>query len=141
MDVQIPAQGIMSRNPEHYRWQSFLVECDCTCPEHALNVHVAVDRAADDDFVSIEFYATLYTPFVHSKNWFQSFQTRVKRIWQLISKGTVEVEHTLIMRDQAALNFSAALKDAVEKHHKFLAEKAAAEAEVKAALARRGSTK
>ena len=130
MEAQIPAQGIMSRNPEHYRWQSFLVECDCTCPEHALNVHVAIDREeADDDFVSIEFYATMYSPFVHG-NWWVAFQTRVKRIWQLISTGTVELEHTLILRDQAALNFSAALKDAVEKHQEFLTDKAEAETEI-----------
>ena len=133
MEAQIPAQGIMSRNPEHYRWQSFLVECDCTCPEHALNVHVAIDRVeADDDFVAVEFYATMHSPFVHG-NWWKAFQTRVKRIWQLISTGTVELEHTLILRDQVALNFSEALRISVEKHQKFLAD----EAEAGAAIAKR----
>jgi hypothetical protein len=114
------AQGIISRNPDHSDWDSFHIECDCTDPDHALDVHLSVTREeADDDYVCVELYSKLSTPWqlrYSKKHGGWGFFTRLKLAAKLLFKGWLEVEHSIILKDQAALNVGQALVDSVKKH-------------------------
>lgn len=113
MKSQTPALGISARNPAEYHWDSYHIECDCTCPEHALEVHISVEREeADDDYVAVEIYSELYTPWQVTTSWKLWF----KMLWQLLTKRTVRLSHSIILKDQAALNFADALRVSVERH-------------------------
>jgi hypothetical protein len=44
-------------------------------------------------------------------------------LWQLLTKRTVRLSHSIILKDQAALNFAEALRVSVERHQAKLKPK------------------
>lgn len=91
------------------RWNnahSFRVSCDCHTPDHDVNAWIEV--AQDEPHITVTFYAELWTPV---SSWWQ----RVKIAWNVMVHGVHRQEHDLMLREQAARNFAAALTQSVEE--------------------------
>lgn len=103
MKAQKPAMGIL----QTANWQdakSYLVECECTDPNHAHNVWVEKDK--DLDSISVTVYTKQTSPFWKASRW--------KLMWQLLTKGYVEVESTILFGKQQAINYAETIKTAVK---------------------------
>lgn len=100
MEAQKPAEGVMQLN-EWGTAKMYRIACDCgdTGCDHTLDVE------ADDFGVNVNIYVT-----AHSKWWEKS---RWKMLWQLLTKGTVELQTTVILKEQVALTYAETLKVAV----------------------------
>jgi len=98
-NAQPPAQGIMQTG-EWPNSRLFRVGCDCGTAEHDITAWVEVER--DDPFVAVTFYADLWTPP-------SDFWQRVKIAWNVVVHGVHRREHDLMLREQAARNFAAAI--------------------------------
>lgn len=101
MKAQTPAEGIMLQR-DYGDAKTYHVECECTDPDHS---HI-VDVSADEDFgVTVEIWTTAETPVWRTSRW--------KLIWELLTKGTVKYNVAIIMREQQALNYAEAIKQAI----------------------------
>ena len=99
MKPEKPATGILLQND----WgdsKRYIVTCDCTEGNHAHDIFV--ETAVD--FVSVTIYTTSTSRF-WEKN-------RFKQIWDLLTKGYVEVQTETLLRPEQALNYAHALKQA-----------------------------
>lgn len=98
---QPPALGIMLQQD----WgdaKTYNIECDCTDPDHSHTL----DVESDEDFgVSVTIWTTVETPIWSISRW--------KLIWQLLTKGTVKYNAALILQEQQAINYAAALNKAI----------------------------
>ena len=110
MDAQTPAEGILKRG----QWgdsMTYQVVCRCHDSNHDHNVWVE----ADDTGVNV----TTYTQ-QKSKWWTLN---RWQKIWTLLTRGYIEYEATIIMREQQALNYAETLKTAIKDVVKFREDK------------------
>lgn len=108
MKPQTPAEGIMLQRD----WGSaktYLVECECTDPDHAHTVDVSID----DFGIAVEIWTTAETPVWKTSRW--------KMIWQLLTKGTIKYNVAIILREQQALNYAETLKSAIQDIKEFKA--------------------
>ena len=106
MTPQTPAVGILKRND----WgdtKMYNVPCNCCGPDCAHDVWVE----ADDHGVTV-------TTHTQQKSKFWSMN-RFQIIWQLLTKGYIEYEASIIMSEQAALNYGQTLLDAVKDVKEF----------------------
>jgi hypothetical protein len=113
MTSEKPAHGILKLND----WGEsiwYQVPCDCTDPDHTHTVEVE----ADDHSVSVTVHTTVKTRFWGRGRW--------RDIWSLLTRGYVEYEASVILKEQQALNYSAALTSAVNDVKLFKAKQAAA---------------
>jgi hypothetical protein len=101
MRAEKPAEGIM-KTGEFGSYKSYHVECECGSPECAHKLSVE----ADDMEVTVAIYSTLRTKWNNMARW--------KQIWSILTKGYVDAESTLVLNEQAAFNYAAALKSAVK---------------------------
>ena len=59
-----PAVGILRINSENECWDGLHVVCDCGTPDHAIDIHVAVNHDRSDPqwpFTEAEFFVKMYT--------------------------------------------------------------------------------
>lgn len=106
MTPQTPAVGILKRND----WgdtKMYNVPCSCCGPDCAHDVWVE----ADDHGVTV-------TTHTQQKSKFWSMN-RFKIIWQLLTKGYIEYEASIIMSEQQSLNYGQVLLDAVKDVKEF----------------------
>jgi hypothetical protein len=106
MKAQPPAEGIMLQRD----WgdsKTYHIECECTDPNHAHTV----DVSADEFGIFIELWTTAETPVWNISRW--------KMIWQLLTKGTIKYNTAIILREQQALNYAEALKNAINDVKEF----------------------
>lgn len=106
MKAQTPADGIMLQRD----WgdaKTYNIECDCTDPDHAHTL----DVSADEFGVTVEIWTTAETPVWSMSRW--------KLLWQLLTKGTIKYNVAIIMREQQALNYAEALKNAINDVKEF----------------------
>jgi len=103
MKSQKPAKGIMLLN-DYSDARAYQVECECTDPDH--NHIIWVEHEKDLDSVSVTVYTTNTTPFWSTNRW--------KTIWELLTKGYVKREVTLLLDKQKAINYADALKKAIK---------------------------
>jgi sugar/nucleoside kinase (ribokinase family) len=100
MNDQSPAEGILKSND----WgdtKTYQVTCSCDDPDHDHRVWIeATDTSVD---VSI---------FVNIKSMFWK-ESRWRQIWQILSRGHVSCETTIVMTEQQALNYAKTLEKAV----------------------------
>ena len=99
MTTEAPATGILKHN--NYGdsiW--YYVPCDCTDPDHSHTV----DVEADDHSVTVTIYSKAKTKFWSKNRWHQ--------IWDILTKGYTEAEVSIILTEQQAVNYSAALTSA-----------------------------
>lgn len=100
MKTETPAEGILRLNDwGDSKW--YYITCDCTDPDHAHTVEVE----ADDHSVSVTIYTTVKTRFWGRRRW--------RDIWSLLTRGYVEYEASVILKEQQALNYAATLTNAV----------------------------
>jgi hypothetical protein len=106
MKAQIPAEGILKSND----WgdtKVYEITCECSDSDHNHKLWVE----ADDCRVTATVYTTVKSNF-WSKNRFQL-------IWELLTKGFVKYESSIIMNEQQALNYAETLKSAISDVDQF----------------------
>jgi hypothetical protein len=102
MKSQKPATGIMETN--NFRdAKVYRVACECGDANHDHNVWVEAD---DSNTISV----TIYTQ-QKSKWWAMN---RWQKIWTLLTKGYIEYETSIILKEQQAVNYAEALKSAAK---------------------------
>ncbi len=103
MNSQQPAKGIMLLS-EYDNARIYQIECECTDPDHGHTLWIEHDDELDS--VSVTVYTTNTTPLWSTSRW--------KTIWELLTKGYVKREVTLLLDKQKALNYADALKNAIK---------------------------
>lgn len=100
MKPETPAQGILKTNEwGDSKWYHIRCECGSDDCSHEMNVE------ADEVDVSVHIYAKNHTKWWKMNRW--------QQIWQILTKGYAEMETTIVLREQTALNYAAALTSAV----------------------------
>ncbi len=101
MKAQKPAEGVL-KTGEFGSFKAYHVHCECGSQECAHELHVE----ADDINVTVQFYFTLRSKWYNMNRW--------KQIWQILTKGYLDLESTLVMNEQTALNYAETMKAAVK---------------------------
>lgn len=108
MKPQKPAKGIMLTS-EWSDSKAFHVECDCTDPDHAVDMWIEVE--ADDDLkdtISVSFYVK-----TTNEVWREGY-SRLRAVWDILTKGVHTQSNNLLLNKQSALNFAEAIKTTVK---------------------------
>lgn len=106
MKAQIPAEGILKSND----WgdtKCYEIVCECGDSDHNHKLWVE----ADDHDISVNIYTTVKSNFWSKK--------RFQLIWELLIKGFVKYESSIIMNTQQALNYAETLKSAISDVDQF----------------------
>jgi hypothetical protein len=101
MTAQEPAQGILKQG----EWGDSIwyhVRCNCGDDDCSHEVNVEADEAE----VSVHIYVKNHTKWWEKNRW--------QQIWQILTKGYVEMQTTIVLEEQTAINYAAALTNAVE---------------------------
>lgn len=106
MRAQKPAEGILKTN-EWGDTKMYYIACDCGSEDDA---HV-VEVEADEYGVNVYSYIKVHTKWWEKNRW--------KQIWQILTKGYAEMETTILMKEQTALNYSEVLKQATNDVKEF----------------------
>ena len=107
--TETPAEGILKQSDwGDNKW--YYVTCDCSHPDCAHTVQVE----ADDHGVTVHVYARATTTFWNKRRW--------RQIWQILTKGYADMETTVILKEQQALNYAATLTNAVKDVKQFKSE-------------------
>lgn len=101
MKAQKPAKGIL-KTTEFGTFKSYHVHCECGSPECAHHVWI---ETSDMD-VTVSFGLTLRSKWYSMSRW--------KQIWQILTKGYLDVESTLVLNEQSALNYAETLRLAMK---------------------------
>lgn len=101
MKAETPATGILKQG-DFGDAMFYYVQCDCGNEDCAHSVEVE----ADDMHVQVHLYHTQHTKWWEKNRW--------KQIWQIITKGYAEMQTTIVLNDQTALNYSAVLESAAK---------------------------
>lgn len=100
MRSEKPAEGILRTNDwGDSKW--YHIRCDCGNDDCSHDIEVE----ADDFAVTVHIYANTHTKWWEKKRW--------KQIWQILTKGYAEMQTTIVLTEQTALNYSATLKSAI----------------------------
>ena len=134
MNYQEPAEGILKANDfGNSKW--YKVVCGCGQPDHELTVEVEADEVG----VNVNTYVTVKTdfwseafkkrydienPFLQKLDWLwkdivNGTITRLKLTREIWVHGYINVESTILMTEQQALNYSETLKYAIEDVKEF----------------------
>jgi hypothetical protein len=110
MKAEKPAEGILLRKD----WgdaKSYTVPCECCGSDCEHNIWVESDETG----ITVTTYTKQKTKWWELNRW--------QIIWRLLTKGYVEYEASIIMREQQALNYAETLKNAIIDVEKFQAER------------------
>lgn len=134
MKAQLPAEGILKTHD----WgdsKVYKVVCDCGQPDHEHNVWIEADECG----VNVNIYTTVKTDCWSEelkpkydidniwlqeiewywKGFYNSLARKLKLTKSIWSKGYVDFETTISMNEQAALNYSTTLKNAIADVKEF----------------------
>mgnify|MGYP001154579640 CR=1 FL=1 len=95
-----PATGIL-KTGEFGDSIWYHIRCECGNDDCSHEVEVE----ADECDVSVHIYAKNHT------RWWQ--RNRWQQIWQIFTRGYAEMQTTIVLNEQTAVNYAAALTDAV----------------------------
>jgi len=134
MKAQVPAEGILLQK----NWgdsKMYAAVCECTSDDctHTLDIE------ADEFGVTVNIYSVQHTDFWHravepkydiDNSWLQEFDWFWKGLWNgLVNrlrltrdiwfKGYVKYQNTLILNEQAALNYAETMKTAIKDVKEF----------------------
>jgi hypothetical protein len=101
MNAEKPAEGILKTNEwGDSKW--YHVRCSCGSDDcsHELQVE------ADDCDISVHIYANNHTKWWEKNRW--------KQIWHILTKGYSEMQTTIVLNEQTALNYAETLKSAMK---------------------------
>lgn len=106
MKPETPAKGILKTNDfGDSIW--YHIHCDCGSQECAHEIEIE----ADDIHVQVHIYHTQHTKWWEKNRW--------KQIWQILTKGFADMQTTIVLDEQTALNYSATLKTAMQDVKQF----------------------
>lgn len=105
-----PATGILKQG-DFGLAKFYHVQCDCGSEECAHNIEVE----ADEIEVSVHIYSTVHTKWWEKNRW--------KQIWQILTKGYAEMQTTIVLNEQTALNYADTLVSAMEDVKEFRANR------------------
>lgn len=112
MKSETPAEGVLKINDwGESKW--YYVTCDCSSPDCAHTVEIE----ADDHSVTVHIYANATTAFWNKNRW--------RQIWQILTKGYAEMQTTVILKEQQALNYATTLTNAITDVKVFKAKEQA----------------
>lgn len=100
MKAQVPAEGIVQTG-NFGDAKFYHVICDCGSDECTHVVHVE----ADDFGIQVHVYVKNHTRWWEKNRW--------KQIWHILTRGYAEMETTIVMKEQTALNYAETLKKAI----------------------------
>lgn len=101
MKNETPAQGIMKTSEwGDSKWYHIRCSCGNDDCSHELNVE------ADDVDISVHIYVNNHTKWWEKNRW--------QQIWQILTKGYAEMQTTVVLDEQTAVNYAAALTNAVD---------------------------
>lgn len=101
MRSEKPATGILKQGDFGVA-MFYYVQCECTDPDCAHTIEVEADEVE----VSVHLYHTQHTKWWEKNRW--------KQIWQILTKGYAEMQTTIVLNEQTALNYSEVLKSAMK---------------------------
>jgi hypothetical protein len=97
--AQKPAEGIL-KTGEFGTSKWYHIRCECGNDDCSHEVEVE----ADECDVSVHIYAKNHTRWWSKNRWSQ--------IWQILVKGYAEMQTTIVLNEQTAINYAEALKSA-----------------------------
>ena len=100
MEAQTPAKGIVELY-DYCSSKMYKVVCECTDDDCSHTV----DIESEEDNVIVTIHTQQKTNFLSKSRW--------RYIWQLLTKGQASFETSIILSEQAALNYTETLKSAV----------------------------
>lgn len=104
---QVPAVGIMLQG-EWKNATSYMIPCECSDPDHAQYCWIEADS---DHGITVTTYTTQTLPI-----W--STTDRLKLIWKLLTGKSVTYDATLVLNEQAAVNYASALTTTMDNMRK-----------------------
>jgi len=110
MNPQEPAEGILKQG-DFGPAKFYYVQCDCGDDDCSHTIEVE----ADDSHVQVHLYSNHHTKWWNRSRW--------KQIWQILTKGYAEMQTTIVLNEQTALNYSNALQTAMTDVKKFRDER------------------
>lgn len=108
---QTPAQGISVDN-DFGDAKAFNIECECSSDDHAIKMWIEVAQDPDIPNVEVTFYVTTWTP------WFENMWERIKVACDVLFRGLNKQQHSMLLNQQAAVNFAHAILDTVNELEK-----------------------
>jgi len=111
MKPETPAWGILKQS-DYGDSIWYHVECECGHPDHCHVVEVEGDLEAR--IVAVHIYTDVSTPFWSKSRW--------KMIWEILTTGRANHQACIILSDQAAVNYVAALKEASKQVQAYTKE-------------------
>jgi len=111
MNSQLPAEGILKTHDfGDSMW--YYIRCECGDDLHAHSLEIE----ADDFMIQVHTHLSVHTHWWEKNRW--------KQIWQILTTGVAEMQSTIVMKEQTAINYAAALNSAVNDVSNFkIAEK------------------
>lgn len=100
LNYQQPAQGILETG-DYGDAKLYKVLCDCGSNDHSHDVWVE----AEDSSITVNIYVTVSSPFWSMNRW--------KQMWTLLTKGHLQHQTNLFMKEQVALNYAESIKKAI----------------------------
>jgi len=110
MNPEKPASGILKQGDFGIS-KFYYVQCDCSDPDCSHTIEVE----ADDFNVQVHLYSNHHTKWWEKKRW--------KQVWQILTQGYAEMQTTIVLTDQTALNYAETLKSAIEDVKQFRDER------------------
>jgi hypothetical protein len=101
MNAEEPAQGILKTSEwGDSKW--YHIRCSCGNDDCSHDVNIE----ADDCDVQVHIYAKNHTKWWKMNRW--------QQIWQILIKGYAEMDTTIVLDEQTAINYANALTSAVK---------------------------
>ncbi len=108
MRAQKAAKGIMLQG-DWTNAKAFHIPCECTDPDHGVDMWIEVDREQDLECVNVTFYVKTTNEF-----WREGY-SRIRAAWDILTKGVHTQSQTLILDKQSALNMAEAIKSTAKE--------------------------
>jgi hypothetical protein len=106
MKAEKPAEGILKTHDwGDSKW--YHVHCDCGDDDCSHEIGVE----ADDHIIQVHVHVTNHTKWWEKNRW--------KQIWQILTKGHADMQTTIVLNEQAALNYAETLKSAIQDVKEF----------------------
>lgn len=113
MQAEKPAEGILKQG-DFGDAKFYYIQCECTDPDCAHTIEVE----ADEVDVSVHLYHTQHTKWWEKNRW--------RQIWQILTKGYAEMQTTIVLKEQTAINYANVLTSAANDVRLFRAKAQAA---------------
>jgi hypothetical protein len=134
MKAQKPAEGILI-NRDYGDAKNYTVTCECGDSDHShhiwvesedtgVTVHTHTEQTTDYWSQKLETRYDINNEIYQNIHWFfvglfNDWYRRFKLVWQVLTKGHIKYQATIIMTEQQALNYAETLKSAVADVKEF----------------------